>query len=1158
MSGYPADMRPLLNRHAVWTSSLCLVAFGVAMATVLRADEVIQVDAGGLTPAIQETLKTIRVAPGLGVGLYAAEPLVKNIVSLAFDEQGRCYVVQSNRRRTSVFDIRNLPGWLENDFTFRTVEDRANFLRETLVPSNPKYADFLKVKPTQLLDYNQDGAVDWKDLLVQAETIRLLVDSDHDGRADAATTLADGFNGITSGVAAGVLAQDGRVWFTCIPDLWLLDVPALRQSSGLPASNGLPLRPDSAPSTNSLRNLVHGFGVHIAFGGHDLHGLIQGPDGRIYFSIADRGTSTALWDRIVDRWPGLTREALADSGAVFRCEPDGSQLEVVALGLRNPQELAFDDLGNLFTGDNNGDGGDKARWEHVVEGADYGWRMGWQWLPKMGGWNSERLWGLAGTNTSAFRPPPVAHIGAGPAGVGYYPGTGLSEKYRGHFFMCDFRGGPNSLVHSFALRPKGASFEAYDLSELVSGFLCTDVTFGPDGAVYVSDWVKGWDKAEAGRIYRISDAREKDSSKVMETRLRLSRGFGELGIPDLLRDLGHADLRVRSGAQRECVRRFLSNPELQAALQRGLKSTAEGKGPVRADEGERLALLRRIHAIQALSELDSPSGHWLGGAGTEAMDKARSKKVGNPRRSLFIPSLLQDPRWEVRVSAWRWARRSGMEAGEAERRRWLDQGLRDADSRVRFESALVCGAWRSTNATSRLMDLLQENADQDPFLRHAASLALARLGDVNALVQAASHPSRAVRLGACLALRRLERPEVERFLSDADPAITLEAARAIHDVPIPGAISSLATMRPRSTAAGVDWDIPLWRRVVQSKVRLGGAVQAQALVSIATNRSVPVLIRTAALEGLGSWSQPPARDPIVGLWRPLPSRPAQEAAGALAAALPSLNEDTEVSLRSIAQMAAVRLGLVQAQSDAPAEAQSLAALGRTLEGGELRLRQKALEALAQNREPAAIELLESWAKRLISGTVPAGIELDLVQTLQSNPDVKGRALVKEALSSREKRRDPKDPLSGWRDCLEGGDAAAGRKLFLERQDLACLRCHKLKGEGGEVGPELTGIGSRHARDYFLESILYPNRQIAVGYESLLVTLKDGSSSAGILKSETPETLVINSPEDGLVTVKKAEIVKRDRGLSPMPEELGTILTKRELRDLVEFLATLRP
>src|SRR5205807_3963246 len=153
-----------------------------------------------------------------------------------------------------------------------------------------------------------------------------------------------------------------------------------------------------------------------------------------------------------------------DTGAVLRCNPDGSELEIVATGLRNPQKLAFDQYGNLFTGDNNADGGDAARWVHVVEGGDSGWRIGYQYLKKptnLGAWNAEKLWGLAPGNQAAYLVPPVHHIASGPSGLTYHPGvTLLPEKYKNHFFLCDFRGGPvNSGVHAFRVEPNVASFK---------------------------------------------------------------------------------------------------------------------------------------------------------------------------------------------------------------------------------------------------------------------------------------------------------------------------------------------------------------------------------------------------------------------------------------------------------------------------------------------------------------------------------------------------------------------------------------------------------------------------------------------------------------------------------------------------------------------------
>ena len=118
-----------------------------------------------------------------------------------------------------------------------------------------------------------------------------------------------------------------------------------------------------------------------------------------------------------------------------------------------------------------------------------------------------------------------------------------------------------------------------------------------------------------------------------------------------------------------------------------------------------------------------------------------------------------------------------------------------------------------------------------------------------------------------------------------------------------------------------------------------------------------------------------------------------------------------------------------------------------------------------------------------------------------------------------------------------------------------MRCHKFGDEGAEVGPNLTGIGARQTREYILESIVFPNKQIAQGFETTVLTLKNGTTYAGILKSETATALEINSPEDGLVKVNKTDIKSRDRGLSGMPEELRQIVSREDIRNLVEFLSS---
>ena len=101
--------------------------------------------------------------------------------------------------------------------------------------------------------------------------MRRIVDRDGDGRADSATVFADGFNDPAAGIGAGLLARKDEVWYACIPWLW-----KLRDTNG--------------DGRADRRTLLHeGYGVHVGFLGHDLHGLRFGPDGRLYFSIGDRG-----------------------------------------------------------------------------------------------------------------------------------------------------------------------------------------------------------------------------------------------------------------------------------------------------------------------------------------------------------------------------------------------------------------------------------------------------------------------------------------------------------------------------------------------------------------------------------------------------------------------------------------------------------------------------------------------------------------------------------------------------------------------------------------------------------------------------------------------------------------------------------------------------
>ena len=115
------------------------------------------------------------------------------------------------------------------------------------------------------------------------------------------------------------------------------------------------------------------------------------------------------------------------------------------------------------------------------------------------------------------------------------------------------------------------------------------------------------------------------------------------------------------------------------------------------------------------------------------------------------------------------------------------------------------------------------------------------------------------------------------------------------------------------------------------------------------------------------------------------------------------------------------------------------------------------------------------------------------------------------------------------------------------------------GQGGEVGPAMNGIAAQPGKDrrYLLEAVVFPSAQIAKGYETAVVSLADGRTVSGVVKEDTPKQLRLVTPDNRELVIPKDEIEARRTGPSAMPDDLHPKLTRRELRDLVEFLASLR-
>lgn len=1045
----------------------------------------------------EDALRKFKIPAGFKAELIAAEPNLANVVSFHIDEHGRIYVAETFRLHAGVTDIRGHMDWLDEDLAARTVDDRLAMMMRHMGR-----------------DYATAGE--------NADRVKLLFDRDGDGKIDDSVVFADGFNHPADGIGAGILSRKGQVWYANLPNLWSLSDT---NNDGL---------------ADVKKSLSYGYGVRVGFLGHDLHGLTFGPDGRIYYSIGDRASAVKVGGKTIGD---------PEAGSVFRCMPDGSDLEVFAFGLRNPQELAFDDHGNLFTGDNNSDGGDQARWVYVVEGGDSGWRVGFQHLNQpnsRGMWNSEKLWYPEWEGQAAYIVPPITNITSGPSGLAYYPGSGMPDSYNGHFFLVDFRGGPGSLIHTFANKQHGATFDLVEHQIFMDGGLPTDVGFGIEGGVYYSDWVTGWGMTGKGRLYRIYATNGVNTALIAETKKLRAEGFEKRDARELTRLLSHADQRVRQEAQSELA-------------SRGEKSISIFTAIARKNDSQ----LARLHAIWGLWQL-----------GLAHISAAHEPLL----------SLLKDNDSEIRAQA---ARVLG-DLRRPEAFGGLMAMLNDSEPRPRFFAAIALGRLGRAEAAPGILQLARDNNSKDKYIRHAAVMGLYGLNDPDAVLKASTDSSAAVRMVSLLTLRRMERAEIGRFLHDADPLLVVEAARAINDVPISGGISELSSLKLSKDAT-----VELSRRVVNANLRYGTRESADRLAGLALNQDLPSRIRADALEDLANWEKPSGRDRITGLWRPTAgprrvedarealhpvingllaegpdmvrlsaaqaaghlqlreatdelSRWIKEAAGSARMRVEALNALDQLDQTRLAE--AAKIALTDKAQEVRREAirynaNSTKQITSILENGSIGDKQSALANLTGNDE-----VIGDWLDKLASNQAPPELALDIVEAAQKRPALKDKT---EKVLSKLNDSEFKDLAL----CLHGGNAAAGRSLFFERADVACLRCHKIKGEGGEVGPELTGIITRQPREYILESIILPNKVIAKGYESILVKMKGGSAFAGIVKNEDDNTLVINSPEDGILNLKKADIQTRAPGASPMPENMAALLSKQDLRNLIEFIAT---
>ncbi len=295
-------------------------------------------------------------------------------------------------------------------------------------------------------------------------------------------------------------------------------------------------------------------------GEHGPHGLVEGPNGHSLYMVCGNGTpvpeniqrkrttGTIGYDHLVA--PGFGNTEYTEAGWVFRFDPDGSNAELIAGGLRNSYDIAFNEVGDLFTFDSDMEYDLGTPWYRptricqIVSGGEYGWRSNAGKWPE---WYEDSV-------------RPVVNVGpASPTGLVFGYQTAFPQRYRHALFALDWTYATLYAVH---LEPSGGGYSG-KVERFASGIglPLTDIIAGADGALYFS--VGG--RRLGSAIYRIrfvgdssldtvavSTAKSVESNPSWQLRKSLEDFHGHPdanAVSEVWASLGHSDWTIRYAAR---------------------------------------------------------------------------------------------------------------------------------------------------------------------------------------------------------------------------------------------------------------------------------------------------------------------------------------------------------------------------------------------------------------------------------------------------------------------------------------------------------------------------------------------------------------------------------------------------------------------------------
>ena len=1005
----------------------------------------------------EKAISTFKVADGLQIELFAAEPMLINPTSIDIDHKGRVWVCEAVNYR------------------------RINFNRPILRP--------------------------------EGDRIQVLIDETGDGKATKAVTFYQGKEIIAPLGIAVAPYPDGkgqRVYVCQSPDILVFE-----DKDG-------DLKADGPP-----KKFLTGFNGFDH--DHGVHGINIGPDGKLYFTVGDAGVKNL--QAADGKGPKFNSNSTdCRAGTVWRCDMDGKNLELIAHNFRNNYECCVNSFGEIWLSDNDDDGNQQTRICYVMPGGNYGYNPRG---PGQSHWHEEQ--------------PGIVHkvlrTGFGsPTGIVFYEGTLLPKKYQGQLLHCD--AGPREF-RCFHITPKGAGYELEKellVTSTDNWFRLSAVRVAPDGSVMLADWYDpgvgghGMGDWTRGRIYRLTPKGHK-GYKVPEVILNNEQGrLAALLSPNLatrwtaiqaVRTARYEDsLEMLESVQRYNRKVKLSAEELSVLSARMIWLSAEAGLTLelisRPDSLKRTLSTNKIGLsgegqalwIRIFYKADKHFSHFpLDSADAVFASIAQSHTA--LRRELLVSLRHTDPGF---VKKWFYALATqydgqdrfylaalNIACGTDPKRR--DAILADFEKHFPEWNDKVADLVWELRPSSMMPGLVKRVAD--PKLTAAQK---ARIVDILAASDDISAGQ------SMLAL-----------LAPGNPPAVRDRAMENLKLFLPGKWKGLSASKELKSAVDKLLENSDTRSTGLRLIAEAGMLAESSRVCEIAAIDKSQEIRIEAIRTLGKL---PTAQAVKGLelFATDDSPLAVEAINALGQQLtPGKGKQADAALKSLQQLVTADKATAQAK-------------------------RAALNALAGSQAGTQWLLGLREKKEL-----PDSLVADAGKLLRNSPyqGLRNKALI---LFPAPGRLDPKKLPSIAELARRIGNADKGKHVLAAslKGETQCLRCHTVRGIGGNIGPDLSMIGKKASKENLFESILLPSKAIADQYLQWTIENTAGQKITGLIVEETPTDVTIRDANGKDARFPKADIESRTKSLvSIMPEDIVKGFTEDDLIDVVEYLFTLK-